>query len=323
MARLAPRMETMVEQGGYPEIPFKPHEVEREKRLKALGRKFQELMDEQGNDTALKGGTALRFKLGLPRPSTDLDFEGNESIRVRKTVKKAVALAFPDGGYKVGWNWRALIGTVAIHDTTRRDSPATTQIDYRRMGTYPDMPPKVPMHETRRTDGIAIYDDAGLAHRKLGTIIGPGRTRQRARDIYDAGWLVNVKPDLINPTDRKLLKEWARSLTREHTAELKTRLEDDGVTRRVNADTVISMLKSGIERLNTEPDRDNTRSDGHPGTDSPAGPQLTTGHRMALLREDQRRGRDTVAQARPRNRRVHDHRPRSRGRPDCVQVGNA
>ena len=23
----------------------------------------------------------------------------------------------PDGGYKVGWNWRALIGTVAIHDT--------------------------------------------------------------------------------------------------------------------------------------------------------------------------------------------------------------
>ena len=68
----------MVEQGGYPEIPFKPHEVEREKRLKALGRKFQELMDEQGNDTALKGGTALRFKLGLPRPSTDLDFEGNE-----------------------------------------------------------------------------------------------------------------------------------------------------------------------------------------------------------------------------------------------------
>ena len=154
----------MVEQGGYPEIPFKPHEVEREKRLKALGRKFQELMDEQGNDTALKGGTALRFKLGLPRPSTDLDFEGNESIRVRKTVKKAVALAFPDGGYKVGWNWKALIGTVAIHDTPRRDSPATTQIDYRRMGTYPDMPPKVPMHETRRIDGIAIYDDAGRVH---------------------------------------------------------------------------------------------------------------------------------------------------------------
>ena len=88
------------------------------------------------------------------------------------------------------------------------------------------------MHETRRIDGIAIYHDAGLAHRKLGTIIGPGRTRQRARDIYDAGWLVNVKPDLINPTDRKLLKEWARSLTGEHTAELKTRLEDDGVTRR-------------------------------------------------------------------------------------------
>ena len=42
----------------------------------------------------------------------------------------------------------------------------------------------------------------------------------------------------------------------------------------MNADTVISMLKSGIERLSTEPDRHNTRSDGHPGTDGSAGPQL-------------------------------------------------
>ena len=43
-------------------------------------------MNDAGNDTALKGGTALRFELGLPRPSTDLDFEGNDAIKVRKTV---------------------------------------------------------------------------------------------------------------------------------------------------------------------------------------------------------------------------------------------
>ena len=36
--RLAPGMEAMVDEGGYPEIPFKPHGVAREKRLKALGR---------------------------------------------------------------------------------------------------------------------------------------------------------------------------------------------------------------------------------------------------------------------------------------------
>ena len=44
-------------------------------------------MDDTRNNTALKGGTALRFKLGLPRPSTDLDFEGDDAINVRKAVK--------------------------------------------------------------------------------------------------------------------------------------------------------------------------------------------------------------------------------------------
>ena len=69
-----------------PEIPFEPHDTEREQRLKVLGQKLQQLMNDAGNDTALKGGTALRFELGLPRPSTDLDFEGNDAIKVRKTV---------------------------------------------------------------------------------------------------------------------------------------------------------------------------------------------------------------------------------------------
>ena len=37
-------------------------------------------MRRQGNPYALKGGTALRFTLGLPRPSVDLDFEGEKAI---------------------------------------------------------------------------------------------------------------------------------------------------------------------------------------------------------------------------------------------------
>ena len=272
MGQMAPEMETVVMSGQYPEIPFEPHETEREQRLKVLGQKFQQLMNDAGNDTALKGGTALRFKLGLPRPSTDLDFEGNDAIKVRKTVKNAVSLAFPKGEYKVGWDWFRR-GTVTIRDTTQTLNPRSTKIDYRRMGTYPDMPPKVPMHKTEQMDGITVYNDAGLVHRKLGTMVGPGRARQKARDIYDTGWLVNERPELINNKDRKLLREWADSLTPDQTAILKERLRDDGVTRRVNADTVFSMLKSGIKRLDVEPDRKNTRGDGHPGTDGPAGPQ--------------------------------------------------
>lgn len=38
------------------------------------------------NPCALKGGTALRFQAGLSRPSTDLDFEGDQRISVGSTI---------------------------------------------------------------------------------------------------------------------------------------------------------------------------------------------------------------------------------------------
>ena len=59
----------------YPAIVFEAAEVKRESELKHLAQAFQAEMDEQHNTCVLKGGTALRFKMRLPRPSTDLDFE--------------------------------------------------------------------------------------------------------------------------------------------------------------------------------------------------------------------------------------------------------
>lgn len=52
-------------------------------------------MDTQCNPCALKGGTALRFRMNLPRPSTDLDFEGDNRVRVRQSLKRALQRAFP------------------------------------------------------------------------------------------------------------------------------------------------------------------------------------------------------------------------------------
>ena len=51
----------------YPKIPFNPQEIKREERLKILGHKFQKLMDDTRNNTALKGGTALRCTSGWIR----------------------------------------------------------------------------------------------------------------------------------------------------------------------------------------------------------------------------------------------------------------
>ena len=171
MGRVAAGMEAVGMNPHYPKIPFKPHEIEREKRLKVLAQKFQQLMDDTRNNTALKGGTALRFTLGLPRPSTDLDFEGDKAINVRRAVRKAVDLAFGKDEYKVGWNW-LFRGTVQIREIQRRTESGNVKIDYRRMGTFPDMPPKVPINETDVFEGIRIYNGEALVHRKLGSRAG-------------------------------------------------------------------------------------------------------------------------------------------------------
>ena len=119
----------------YPEIVLTTEEVEREQLVKRIGNKFQELMDKQSNACALKGGTAMRLSLGLPRPSTDLDFEGQHRVRMRRTVRQATEAAAPGRRHRVGrdWLWRGTVQVKATNPTT--GNPVRTTIDYRRAGS--------------------------------------------------------------------------------------------------------------------------------------------------------------------------------------------
>ena len=285
MGHLAARMEAVV-RTKYPTIPFTPDEKQRERDLRELGQAFQKVMDSRSNNTALKGGTALRFQMGLPRPSTDLDFEGDQRINVRRAVKKAVELAFGRGTYRIGWNWLKR-GGVQLQPKRRHDRKLKSKVDYQKMGTFVDMPPMVPMTKVKRQDGINIYNERELVHKKLGTMIGPGRTRQRARDIYDTGWLVNERPHLISRENDRLLKEWAGKLTRGDIETLEAKLKRNELTARVDAKTVVAMLKTGIQRLHEEPARlsvaksdrrnDNGNGNGDDGGDPPKKPKRTAG----------------------------------------------
>ena len=168
-----------------PAIPFTAAEVRREAYLWRLAAAFQALMDEARNPCALKGGTALRFQAGLSRPSTDLDFEGDGRVSMRKTLVKAVARATPAAAYHIGRDllWR---GTVTM---TLRDAEAgriQIGVDYRKTGSRSGMPEKVPLDRCERVRGINIYrpsetrepeaaDDRGKAatDRRRGTSTTP------------------------------------------------------------------------------------------------------------------------------------------------------
>lgn len=216
-------------------------------------------MDAQGNPCALKGGTALRFALGLPRPSTDLDFEGDNRVKVKKSVKRALRKGLREEKFKVGIDWGKL-GTIKLRRSgwSRRGRPEL-KIDYRLTGTFTGMPAKTPLEKTEVRDGIRMYKREELVRRKLQTIIGDS-PRVLPRDVYDAGWLATTHPELIARNDAYKLKEWVqRTIETGEVEDIKADLKEDPVTGRVNADTVWERVQEGISRLEAGPTLDDKR----------------------------------------------------------------
>ena len=251
MGPLAERVVTVGLDDPYPRIPFLPGEAARERDLYEIGRAFQDNMNDRNIPCALKGGSALRLQLGISRPSTDLDFEGDQPIHVRKATAAAVARAGLQKDYRVGLNWLK-IGTVRLTPRrTRKTTTAEAHIDYRTMGTRQNMPKRVDPERCEHVHGIQVYNARELIQRKLQTIIG-NSPREKARDIYDAGWIVSNHPELIEKQDCRALKEWAESRTVDDLRELKARLLEDKVTKRVDATDVLRKLKAGIDRLDTK-----------------------------------------------------------------------
>ena len=266
-----------------PPIPFTAAEVQRERLLWRLAGAFQAQMDETQNPCALKGGTALRFQAGLSRPSTDLDFEGDKGISLRKTLMKAMAEAAPERPYRIGHNflWR---GTVTITVDDGQAGHARSAVDYRKTGSRPGMPNQVPLERCERVRGINIYTPRELVNRKLQTIVGT-QPRQLARDIYDAAWIVSARADLLQQTDAAKLRAWIENVTPRRREQLKNRLQEEELTARVNANDIWEALETGIRRLKQGLDDPGGRSGGKAATegeekerrDSPATAKLRLG----------------------------------------------
>ena len=244
-------MDTAADRIAYPRIPFSDGERQREEDLKGLAKTFQKQMDRDGNPCALKGGTALRFKMGLPRPSTDLDFEGDRAIKTRTSVKEAVNKTFPNGQFSVGWDWFRR-GTMSIKPRGLPNPDGRRMgFDYRQCGSQPGMTERVAVDKCERLDGILIYKDKELVNKKLQTVVGP-KPRHKARDIYDTGWIVTHHRNLISDEAARKLVQWMRATSPTEAEEFKNRMRDDNVIGRTNADEVWQKLRQGIWRLGVE-----------------------------------------------------------------------
>ena len=233
----------------YPEILFSEAERFREQELLEIGKAFAKEMENRGNTYALKGGTALRFLLKMPRPSRDLDFEGEQQIWVRRHVKRALRAAFPNTRYSVSYDFMRT-GEIAIEPPKNHGSAGLRLgIDYRD-SRFEDIPKRIPVEECTRYNGIIIYKPAELVHRKLQTMVGR-KARCKPRDLYDAGWIATTHPELISEEDARKLKNWITSRTPRQIQDLKTGLAEDPITRNADTTDLWECVVRGISRLGT------------------------------------------------------------------------
>ena len=218
-------------------------------------------MDTQGNPCALKGGTALRFAIGLPRPSTDLDFEGDNRVELRKSLKRALQRAFPRERYRIGRDW-GLRGMVAIRTQPQERAEATrVMIDYRLTGTFIGMPAETPLDEdgdARRNKDIRNQraDKAQTAdhYRRISTRPAARRIRRRLAGNDTSG----TDP----PRRQKKLKQWLKETIENGLVETrKNDLTNDVVTGRISADRIWNAVNRGISRLETTRAHDQSRDE--------------------------------------------------------------
>ena len=173
-----------------------PQEDAQQRLLKSFARAASEVLTNENIPHALKGGTALQIGYGLPRPSTDADFEGDTRVNPKVLTRKAfkAQTEYELRGLGVNWLRRGSIKIYAQQRTTGQN--IQFEFDYRVSGTLPGMDLRVPMDRTIVRHGIRMFDLPTIADRKLNALIGE-KPREQPRDVFDAAYLTQRYPNAL------------------------------------------------------------------------------------------------------------------------------
>ncbi|MBO3725110.1 nucleotidyl transferase AbiEii/AbiGii toxin family protein [Actinomyces bowdenii] len=151
----------------------------------------QEVTTRAGDAFVLKGGTALLLAYGLPRFSTDLDFDGR---RTSIDLSEALQAGSQAAGEHVR-NLRTAKDTWAVrrHVLHYRDDamkPLKVEVSYRQAQ-------QIKQADLTTIDGICTYRLEKLASLKVDALVN----RTKARDIFDTSYLLATYPEAITDTD--------------------------------------------------------------------------------------------------------------------------
>jgi len=189
------------------------------------------------NGLLLKGGTALLFCYGLPRYSTDLDYDGfNYNFDITDDIKSVIN----SNGLKLDRiNVKKDTDTVKrfmIHYKEAENNPIKLEISFRNIDDADLVNAK-----RARINDINTYNIRYLASDKIDTFL----KRTAARDIFDASFLIQHYPDSLN---KELIEKCKSKLTTLGLDQMENIIKNDEVIKNFDCDDILVNFENNINK---------------------------------------------------------------------------
>ena len=215
----------------------------------ALSKAVSETLEEMGIRHAMKGGSALKIALRLGRPSTDIDFEISEGCNPEEVIRSAFD-KLP--GWEESSTPRQLSMGIAIStpiDAKRTGSQniISTKLDLVPTGRFDTSDRPIRMEDTIMVQGIRFFKFEQLAERKLRTLVGK-QTREEARDVYDAAFLMENHPRTISEETWLNLERWHQSIVENAHARQawSERFGRDDIMQRASLENTLTSMAASL-----------------------------------------------------------------------------
>ena len=192
---------------------------------------------------AVTGGSALRLRYGLTRPSFDLDLDVSTRLDWLKLARKAVMQS--------RWGTEAIVdqkqggrGYIRINVRPKDSAPWQTKVDVRLCDGASHA--AITESDCAVIDGLSILALPLIAARKREKLMGEN-FREQGRDLYDYAWLVAQHPSAISVRDRLLFRRWLLEWSDNELRRWRFAIAADRALSGVDVEAVIKAAYAAVE----------------------------------------------------------------------------
>jgi len=209
---------------------------EQKQRVRLMYNIAQQITSDTGNSFVLKGGTALMLAYGLPRYSTDLDFDGKHSgVDISDSIAAGATNAGIIGG-RVNWKKNTdITSRHMLHYPESKDAPLKVEVSYRQAN-------QVDEADITEIDGMRVYKIEKLAELKTAAF----RNRLRARDIFDIDFIIEHYAQAVSDSDLTIIYNKVREIGMDGLANT---MRDDEILRDYDIDGIVLRLADRVAEL--------------------------------------------------------------------------